>query len=105
MRWIGAKIIKRAMGLEPTTASLEGWHSAIELRPQQGGIITANAAAVKVPHTRRPCRRPTASRGGRKRPSHQPIPHRLRELPESAISHTLVAVTAVVGQQSGYHGD
>ena len=25
---------KRAMGLEPTTASLEGWHSAIELRPR-----------------------------------------------------------------------
>ena len=36
------------MGLEPTTASLEGWHSAIELRPRGPRIITALAPLVKV---------------------------------------------------------
>ncbi len=29
-----SKSMERAMGLEPTTASLEGWRSSIELRPQ-----------------------------------------------------------------------
>ncbi len=29
-----AKFMERAMGFEPTTASLEGWRSSVELRPQ-----------------------------------------------------------------------
>ena len=28
------RLIKRAKGLEPSTASLEGWRSTIELRPR-----------------------------------------------------------------------
>ena len=46
--WILIILIQRAMGLEPTTASLEGWHSAIELRPRRPGIITALVLLVKA---------------------------------------------------------
>lgn len=38
--------LERAMGFEPTTASLEGWNSTIELHPQTACDNTRRMAVV-----------------------------------------------------------
>ena len=40
--------MERAMGFEPTTASLEGWNSTTELRPQHFLFIFPFTAMVKI---------------------------------------------------------